>query len=250
MLTNQDIKRYSRQLLVSGIEESGQHNIASAHVVVIGLGGLGSLAARYLAGAGVGRITLVDGDIVDISNLQRQVSYNEMHLGDLKAKALSNELYKVNPNIDIHAKCLYADSKNLPSLMNTANCVLDCTDNVAIRQQINQACVDAQIPLFIAAASGNTWQAINVATNKEGGCYNCLVNSIQVQENCITQGVLGPVVGMAACHQTTQALLYLARKDNANLKWGHYLTANAATGEMHTFSLPRSTYCKVCYDNH
>lgn len=246
MLTNEDIKRYSRQLLLDDIGEDGQNNIARSHAVIIGLGGLGSLAARYLAGAGIGTLTLVDGDVINISNLQRQVSYNEMHLGDLKAKALSSELHKVNPHVITRAKCLYADIDNLPALIREADCVLDCTDNVTIRRKINKACVDATIPLFIGAASGITWQALNVDINKEGGCYHCLTSSIQVQENCMTQGVLGPVVGMAACHQSTQALLFLAKRDSAPITWGHYITGNAGAGTMRSYSLPRFPHCEVC----
>ena len=105
-LNTQDIRRYSRQLMLDSVEDEGQAKLACSHAVIIGLGGLGSLVARYLAGAGVGTITLVDGDIVDISNLQRQVTYNEMHLGELKAKSLFNELRKVDPKLNIIFKKL------------------------------------------------------------------------------------------------------------------------------------------------
>ena len=158
MLSREDIARYSRQLLLSEINEEGQQNLANAHVVIIGLGGLGCLAAHYLVGAGVGSqagsITLVDGDTVEISNLQRQIAYNEMHLGELKANALQGELSKVNAAVNLNVKCLFADSKNLAAMMAQATCVLDCTDNIMTRKQINAACVKNHVPLFIAAARG------------------------------------------------------------------------------------------------
>lgn len=247
MLSNEDIKRYSRQLLLDDVGDKGQYNIAHSHVVVIGLGGLGALAARYLVGAGVGSITLVDGDVVDKSNLQRQVTYNEMHLGDLKAKALYRELIKVNPDISVKYKSLFADSDNLPTLVDDATCVLDCTDNIATRKHINRACTAAQTPLFIAAASGLTWQAINVSTHDNAtGCYACLVDHIDVREDCISQGVLGPVVGIAACHQATQALLFLAKRYSANIRWGHYISGHAVSGTTKSFSLAPSPDCEVC----
>lgn len=247
MLSSSEIRRYSRQLMLPQIEEEGHENIAKSHVVIIGLGGLGSLAARYLVGAGVGNVTLVDGDVVNISNLQRQVTYNEMHLGGLKAKALLNELRKVNPSVNIKGKCVYADRDNLPGIIQSAHCVLDCTDTLAVRQLINQACFFADKPLFIAAASGCTWQAINLLPNQSNsGCYACLTNTIEVREDCVTQGVLGPVVGMAACHQATQALLFLAKGSNADIKWGHYIHCDATQSTIRAFALTRSIHCKVC----
>jgi molybdopterin/thiamine biosynthesis adenylyltransferase len=291
LLNRDDIRRYSRQLLLNEIDEEGQANLHRAHAVVIGLGGLGTLASRFLVGAGLGNITLIDGDIVDVSNLQRQVTYNETHLGDLKAKALGNELHKVDPNINIRAKSVFAEKRNLQKLIGDATCVLDCTDSVAIRQDINAACVAAKKPLFIAAASGFSWQAINLPchsflasahplapgsgctcetdyssqTEHAGqanqqcqtqnvsrnvappcGCYNCLVAQHNVTQDCQSQGVLGPVVGIAACHQATQALLFLAKRHLAKIQWGRYIVGNAIDASVQSFHLPPSPDCKVC----
>ena len=268
MLTKDDIRRYSRQLLLEEIDEEGQANLQHAHAVVIGLGGLGTLASRFLVGAGLGSITLVDGDIVDLSNLQRQVTYNETHLGDLKAKALSSELHKVDPSININAKSMFADTRNLQKFIGDATCVLDCTDSVTIRKEINAACIAAKKPLFIAAASGFSWQAINLhcnsspstspkptpeakqASSRENGnvcgCYNCLVSQLNLTENCQSQGVLGTVVGIAACHQATQALLFLAKRHLATIQWGRYIVGNAINATVQSFHLPPSPDCKVC----
>ena len=247
MLTNEEITRYSRQLLVEAINEEGQYNLSIAHVVIIGLGGLGSLAARLLAGAGVGTITLVDGDVVEMSNLARQVPYNEMHLGELKTQALRRELNKVNPKLTLHIKSLFADKTNLPGIIANATCVLDCTDEVKERKQINEACAHKQLPLFIAAASGCMWQAVNLSyQDPKQGCYACLVSQINVREDCTTKGVLGSVVAMAACHQATQALLFLANKAHANIQWGQYLVYDTIKPALQTFSLSPSPHCEVC----
>lgn len=247
MLTSDEIKRYSRQLLLEQIDEDGQRNLSNAHAVVIGLGGLGSLVARFLVGAGVGKLTLIDGDLVGISNLQRQVAYNEMHLGHLKVKAMQSELIKVNPHVDVRIKSLFVDSDNLPTLISNATCVLDCTDAVRVRKQINAACAALNTPLFIAAASGCSWQAINLPhTESECGCYACLVSQINIREDCINKGILGPVVGMAACHQATQALLFLAKRDKAVIQWGKYIVSDAVLSTMHSFYLYPSPQCEVC----
>lgn len=247
MLTKEEVKRYSRQLLLEQVDEDGQHNIANAHAVVIGLGGLGSLVSRFLVGAGVGKLTLVDGDVVAISNLQRQVAYNERHLGDLKTDVMQNELKKVRSNVDITVKSLFADSDNLPLLLSDATCVLDCTDHVRIRKQINAACAALNIPLFIAAASGVSWQAINLPHDGGGcGCYACLVTQVDVREDCTSKGILGPVVGIAACHQATQALLFLAKRNKTAIQWGKYVVADAMLSTMQSFHLRPSPHCEVC----
>jgi molybdopterin/thiamine biosynthesis adenylyltransferase len=276
LLNKEDIRRYSRQLLLNEIDEEGQANLHNAHAVVIGLGGLGTLASRFLVGAGIGNITLVDGDVVEVSNLQRQVTYNETHLGDLKAKALANELHKVDPSIQINTKSMFADKRNLQKLIGNATCVLDCTDSVAIRKEINAACIAAKKPLFIAAASGFSWQAINLPChsrqphrlpnarllndrlpkearqaavtekNRDCGCYSCLVTQLQLPQDCQSHGVLGPVVGMAACHQATQALLFLAKRHLAKIQWGRYIVGNAVNATIQSFHLPPSPDCKVC----
>lgn len=117
--------------------------------------------------------------------------------------------------------------------------MLDCTDKIDTRKLINAATYRASTPLFIAAASGLSWQALNLPQNSTGGgCYACLVEYINVREDCLSKGVLGPVVGMAACHQATQALLFLAKGFSANIKWGHYLTGKADLGSLKSFTLP------------
>lgn len=253
MLNKDDIRRYSRQLLLEEIDEHGQQNLFNAHAVVIGLGGLGSLVARFLVGAGVGAgagsLTLVDGDVVDISNLHRQASFNETYLGDLKTRALHCELNKVNPAVNLAIKSQFADETNLPDIVSAATCVIDCTDSISTRMEINRACVKAQIPLFITAASGLSWQSVNLPCgNSETscGCYHCLVSQIKVDENCSSHGILGPVVGMAACHQATQALLFLAKRHLTKIQWGEYIVGNAINGTTNSFHLPPLPNCEVC----
>jgi len=245
-LSVDDISRYSRQLMLDDIDEEGQARLKQAYAVIIGLGGLGTLVARYLVGAGIGKVLLVDSDTVDMSNIHRQVLFNQTHIGQHKTQACYTQLRIVNPHTQIKLAKVQATSSNLPSLIAGAHCVLDCSDNITTRKAINAACVNQRTALFIAAASQYSWQAINLhLSEKNSGCYACLLAHITVQEDCISQGVLGPVVGMAACFQATQALLYTANP-KASIKWGQYNIMNVATAQFQSFSLPAYKHCEVC----
>ena len=245
-LSADDISRYSRQLLLDDIVEEGQARLKQAYAVVIGLGGLGTLVARYLVGAGIGKVLLVDNDTVDKSNIHRQVLFNQEHIGQYKTKASYAQLRPVNPRPRIELAEIKANSSNLPLLITGAQCVLDCSDNITTRKAINAACVNQRTALFIAAASQYSWQAINLQlSEKNSGCYACLLAHTRVQEDCISQGILGPVVGMAACFQATQALLYMANP-KTNITLGQYHIMNVATAQFQSFSLPAFEHCEVC----
>jgi sulfur carrier protein ThiS adenylyltransferase len=245
-LTRTAIQRYSRQLLVPGITEASQHSLATANVAIVGLGGLGGLAARYLVGAGVGHLHLIDGDRVTLSNLHRQTLYTSQHIGQFKTIAAEQALSSINPDSSLSFNNTFVSSKHLLQKIQDFDCVLDCSDSVDTRLAINAACITHHVPLFIAAASGTTWQSINLHTSqKTHGCYACLTSSIDVNEDCMTKGILGPVVGMAASHQANQALLYLTNKDTMD-NWGTYLNVDARTGVTSRFTLSPSPYCEVC----
>ncbi|ANB20519.1 thiamine biosynthesis protein ThiF [Alteromonas stellipolaris] len=245
-LSSDDISRYSRQLMLDDIDEKGQARLKQAYAVVIGLGGLGALAARYLVGAGIGKVLLVDHDTVDKSNIHRQVLFNQAHIDQRKTQASYEQLRLINPHTQIELADVQANSSNLASLISGAHCVLDCSDNITTRKAINAACVSQRKALFIAAASQYSWQAINLRSNESNcGCYECLLAQTTVQEDCIKQGILGPVVGMAACFQATQALLYMANP-KVNITWGQYTIMNVASAQFQSFSLPPYKHCEVC----
>jgi len=245
-LTRTAIQRYSRQLLVPGMTEASQQTLASANVAIVGLGGLGGLAARYLVGAGVGHLHLIDGDRVSISNLHRQTLYTSQHIGQFKTIAAEQALSSINPDTTLSFNKTFVNSKHLLHTFRNYDCVLDCSDNVDTRLAINAACIAHSVPLFIAAASGTTWQSINLHnSHKPHGCYACLTSFIDVNEDCMTKGILGPVVGMAASHQANQALLYLTNKSTME-NWGTYLNVDARTGVTTQFTLSPSPHCEVC----
>ena len=245
-LTRTAIQRYSRQLLVAGMTEASQQTLATANVAIIGLGGLGGLAARYLVGAGVGHLHLIDGDRVSISNLHRQTLYTGQHIGQFKTIAAEQALSSINPDSSLSFTNTFVSSKHLHQILPNYDCVLDCSDSVDTRLAINAACLTHHVPLFIAAASGTTWQSINLhRSHKKHGCYACLTSFVDVNEDCMTKGILGPVVGMAASHQANQVLLYLTNKNTMD-NWGTYLNVDARTGVMNRFTLSPSPCCEVC----
>ena len=148
-LSADDISRYSRQLLLDDIDDVGQGRLQHAFAVIIGLGGLGALAARYLVGAGIGKVLLVDHDTVDKSNIHRQVLFNQAHIGQHKTQASYEQLRRINPHTQIELADVQANSSNLVSLISKAHCVLDCSDNTTTRKAINAACVSQRKALLL-----------------------------------------------------------------------------------------------------
>ncbi|ABV36624.1 UBA/ThiF-type NAD/FAD binding protein [Shewanella sediminis HAW-EB3] len=241
-----DFIRYSRQILLDEVGESGQASLLVRHVVVIGVGGLGSLVSQQLAAAGVGRLTLVDHDCVELSNLPRQLLFNESDIGKNKAITARDKLALAYSQCKIESVTDKFGPDNGASLVKMADMVIDCTDNFISRQQVNRYCVEALRPLVTASVAHFHGQIFTVDTNSapESGCYHCLFpDDSQVSETCRNVGVLGPMVGVMASMQALMAINYLLgivqcsgklmRFDGLNLKWREA-------------SLSRDPLCHVC----
>ena len=187
--------RYSRHLLMDDIAEFGQQKLLDAHVLIVGMGGLGCPVSLYLAAAGVGELSLCDGDTVDHSNLQRQVLYTEDDCGKAKVACAQARLNALNADIKIH---LYNEQLSSQILANSYDLVVDCTDNLAARQQLNRHCVSHKIPLVSGSALGWEGQlmAFDFADN-ERLCLNCIIDKDSAEPimNCANSGVVGPVLG-------------------------------------------------------
>lgn len=237
MLTDDQLMRYSRQILLSQFDVAGQEALANARVLIVGAGGLGCPAALYLAGAGVGELTLVDGDQVDTSNLHRQIAYTEKDPGRAKAAALADHLRALNSEIIIHAEQVHADEAWLKETLSPSgnmpgryDLVLDCTDNFAVRSAINRACLFARTPLISAAAIRMEGQlAVFDFREPERPCYGCLYGEGDTPDTlCSESGVLGPVVGVVGSMQALLAIRLLAGEklppklylfDGASMEW-------------------------------
>ncbi|MCL1049003.1 HesA/MoeB/ThiF family protein [Shewanella abyssi] len=211
-LTDQAFIQYSRQILLADVGEHGQNIFSQSHVLIIGVGGLGNLAAQYLAAAGVGQITLVDGDTIERSNLPRQLLFSVEDLGSNKAQVAAEKLMQAYPDSHINSLQHYLTLDNAPEIFNARqqfSLLLDCSDNFSTRQLINQLAIEHQVTLVSASAANFQGQllSVNQQLRPDTGCYHCLYPSdMGVSQSCQTVGVLGPMVGTLASMQALMSL--------------------------------------------
>ncbi len=233
-----EFSRYSRQVILREVGVNGQALLRDSSVMVIGLGGLGSAALPYLAGAGVGRLLIADRDAVDLSNLQRQVLYRQADVGQLKTDAARAQIRALNPEVEV--TCLTAE--NWPQALAQADVVLDCTDNFPARFAINAACVRARKPLVSGAAIRLEGQVALFAPR--GGCYACLYPEAgDIQETCEEAGILGPVVGVIGALQAHLALKkLLGTGDDA----GRLHLWDAQSMHWRSLTIRPDPHCLVC----
>lgn len=244
-LSDQEMMRYNRQIILRGFDFEGQEALKEARVLVVGLGGLGCAATQYLAGAGVGQLTLLDFDTVSVSNLQRQTLHSDATVGQPKVLSARDALARINPYIAITpVNALLGDSE-IHSLIAEHDLVLDCTDNVSIRNQLNAGCFAARIPLVSGAAIRMEGQ-ITVFTYQEGEpCYRCL--SRLFGENaltCVEAGVMAPLIGVIGSLQAMEAIKLLANYGKPAS--GKIVMYDAMTCQFREMKLARNPACEVC----
>ena len=211
-MNDQQLQRYSRQILMPQIDYDGQQKLISSHALIIGLGGLGSPASLYLAAAGVGHLTLVDFDTVELSNLQRQIIHRNADLGRPKVESARDNLLALNPEIRIDTLQGPLDDAALHAAAQRADIILDCTDNFAARHAINRASVATGTPLVSAAAIRLEGQlAVFDPRDTASPCYHCLYpeTAETEQETCTQNGILAPVVGSLGTLQALEAIKVL-----------------------------------------
>ena len=211
MLNDDQLLRYSRQLMVEEFDLAGQEALAGARVLVVGCGGLANPAALYLAGAGVGELVLADDDAVELSNLHRQVAFRGKDVGQSKAEALKAELQALNSDVSVQAHTVRVDADWLDREVASATVVLDCTDNFATRQSINQACVTHRTPLVSGAAIRMDGQlAVFDLRQPDSACYACVYgDGTDGDLACSQAGIVGPVVGVVGTLQALAAMQVL-----------------------------------------
>jgi molybdopterin/thiamine biosynthesis adenylyltransferase len=243
-MSDPDLTRYSRQVVLREVGVNGQQVLRDSGVLVIGLGGLGSAAAPYLAGAGVGRLLLADRDRVDLSNLQRQILYTQDDVGLPKTEAARRRLVQQNSDVKVEIHEGRLTPEGLAGMVSSADVVLDCTDNFPTRFAINQACTRARKPLVSGAAIRFEGQIAVFDLRRGGPCYACLYPPQgEAQESCEEAGVLGPVVGTIGSLQALAALrLLLGQQVHA----GCLKIWNALTDEWKTVQVKRDPLCPVC----
>jgi molybdopterin-synthase adenylyltransferase len=239
--------RYSRHILLDEIGIEGQQRLLDAHALVIGAGGLGSPVALYLGSAGVGRITLVDHDRVDVTNLQRQIAHNLARVGQPKAGSAAESVRAINPDVQIEARAQRADAALLDTLVAGAQVVLDCSDNFATRHAVNAACVRHRVPLVAGAAIRFDGQ-ISVYDVRDAACpcYACVFPPEAAFEEvqCATMGVFAPLVGLIGTMQAAEALKLLAGVGESLA--GRLQMVDARTMQWSEMRLARQPHCSVC----
>ncbi|HMM83854.1 molybdopterin-synthase adenylyltransferase MoeB [Azohydromonas sp.] len=246
-MNDDQLLRYSRHILLDEIGVEGQQRLLGAHALVIGAGGLGSPVALYLGTAGVGRITLVDDDRVDLTNLQRQIAHDLARVGTPKAQSAMRSIHAINPEVTVVPLVQRVDAAALASLARDADVVLDCTDNFATRHAVNAACVAHRRPLVSGAAIGFDGQ-ISVYDTRDAAapCYACLFPPEATYEEvrCATMGVFAPLVGIVGTVQAAEALKLLAGVGRSLA--GRLQMIDVRTMEWTEIRVQRNPHCPVC----
>ena len=246
-IDDQQLLRYSRHVLLDGIGIEGQQRLLAAHALIVGAGGLGSPAALYLAASGVGRITIIDDDTVDLTNLQRQIMHASARIGQPKAQSARAAMLAINPGIEVLPIAQRADAALLDALLPGADIALDCSDNYATRQAVNAACIRHGKPLVSGAAVGWDGQVTVIDPAQDGApCYACLFPPDQTAPEvaCATMGVFAPLVGVAGSIQAAEALKRLCGVKPSLA--GRLLMIDARAMCMTEITLARDPRCPVC----
>ena len=248
-ISDHALSRYSRHILLPQIGVEGQEKLLNAQVLIVGLGGLGSSAAMYLAASGVGHLMIADYDYVDLSNLQRQLIHNTESIDQRKTESAQKTLHQLNPDIKVTAIDQKMDLGILQQQVADVDVVVDATDNFEVRYAINEACYQTQTPLVYGAAVRMEGQlSVFDARDLESPCYQCLyAKGSYVDESCVANGILSPVVGVIGSMQAIEALKILLELKDTLI--GRLLLFDAQAMSWRELRVRRNAKCEVCSDD-
>ncbi|WP_159237223.1 molybdopterin-synthase adenylyltransferase MoeB [Raoultella terrigena] len=244
-LSDEEMLRYNRQIILRNFDFDGQERLKGARVLVVGLGGLGCAAAQYLAAAGVGALTLLDFDSVSLSNLQRQTLHSDAAIGLPKVDSARDSLARINPHVRLTPLNALLDQPALAAQIAAHDLVLDCTDNVTIRNQLNAGCFQHKTPLVSGAAIRMEGQISVFMYQDNEPCYRCL--SRLFGENaltCVEAGVMAPLVGIIGSLQAMEAIKVLTQYGTPAA--GRLVMYDAMTCQFREMKLMRDPQCEVC----
>lgn len=248
-LSDSLLERYSRHIMLADFDVDGQQRLSQTTLLIVGLGGLGTIASLYLASAGIGRLLLCDDDTVARSNLQRQILYRDSDIGHSKVAVAKERLQRVNPHCQIQTIDDKFSDKNSAEHLAAADGVLDCSDNFATRHAVNRACVIHKKPLFWAAATQYDGQISTFdPKNSTSPCYNCLFSEDTTAPDtpCALLGVLSPTLGLVGSWQAAEAIKYFALKNNYRSLSGRLVLIDSRDNRLREIALPRDPHCRVC----
>lgn len=246
-MNDNQLLRYSRHILLSLINYEGQDKLVNSHALIVGAGGLGSPVALYLAASGVGTLTICDYDVVDLTNLQRQIIHTTPSVGINKAVSAQQAIYEINPEITVKTIQKKSTEDDFAALVAQADVVIDCSDNFATRYTLNRLCVKLKKPLVSGAALGFEGQITVYDMRSESSpCYHCLFpdNGEDTDLRCATNGVFAPLVGMIGTTQAAEALKLLMGIGES--LQGRLLLLDALAMEWRTIKLSKDPACIVC----
>ena len=249
-MNDDQLQRYARHILLDEVSIEGQQAILDSHVLIIGAGGLGSPAALYLAASGVGTITLVDHDVVDLTNLQRQIAHTTERVGQPKVQSAAQAMHAINPDVQVRCIQHRADAALLDELVAQATVVLDCCDNYRTRQLVNAACVKHRVPLVAGAIIRFDGQITVFDPRQETSpCYACLFAPDEDFEEvqCSTMGVFAPLVGIIGTMQAAEALKLIAAVGTPLV--GKLLMLDGLHMEWTRMRTNRNPDCTICCNN-
>jgi molybdopterin/thiamine biosynthesis adenylyltransferase len=246
VLSDQELLRYSRQILLQHVDIEGQLRLRDSRALIVGLGGLGSPVALYLAAAGVGELHLADFDSVDVTNLQRQIIHDTQSVGQAKVDSAIKRLAAINPEVKLVAHRAALDVDSLDAAVRSVDLVLDCSDNFSTREAVNAACVSAAVPLVSGAAIRLEGQlSVFDPRRAESPCYHCLYgHGSEAELTCSEAGVIGPLVGLVGSLQALEALKLLAGFGEPLV--GRLLLIDALSTRFRELKVRRDPACAVC----
>jgi len=247
-MNEQQLLRFSRQIMLPEMDIAGQQRLVDASVLIVGMGGLGCPAAMYLAAAGSGRLLIADDDVVELSNLQRQIAHAERSLGEAKVESARRRLHGLNPDVEIVALRERLQGVRLDEAVGQADLVLDACDNFASRFAINESCLAHGKPLISAAAIRMQGQITAFDPRDAASpCYQCLYpRGGELDESCANNGVMAPLVGIIGTMQAMEAIKMIAGVGESLV--GRLLLLDAATMRWRELKLPKDASCPACAD--
>lgn len=247
-MNDRELQRYSRHIMLAAIDVAGQQRLLDAHVLVIGAGGLGAPALMYLASAGIGRLTVCDGDAVDLTNLQRQIVHREGTIGVNKAESAARTLGELNSDCRVRVVDRRVGRAELLELAAAADVLVDASDNFATRRAINQVCVQLGKPLVSGAAIRFSGQvAVFDLRRDDAPCYACFLpeDAAEAEEPCAILGVFAPLTGIIGCMQAAETIRLLAIPGPA--PEGEVVLFDALEMQSQRIAVARDPACPVCH---
>ena len=245
MMDDDALLRYSRHILLPQIDIAGQEKLLAARVVIIGVGGIGSPLAMYLAAAGIGCLVLIDDDVIDLANLSRQIGYRTQDVGDKKVHVLKKKLLDLNPTLEIIAHDVQCQGANFSEVFQHADIILDASDNFTTRFAINRQCIIARKPLLSAAAIGFEGHLMRLFPGQHA-CYRCLYDDSDetLGQRCTEQGVISPLVGIIGSLQALEAIKLITGLASRNRS--ELIVFKSLDAQWRRVALVRDTQCPDC----